>query len=96
MPDPLHAALCQLAPVVLDRAATLAKVEATLEAALQEGAGLVCFGESLVPAYPFWLSRTGGARFDDPDQKTLHALYLDQAVDLSAGADPVPWPSPWV
>ena len=85
MPGPLHAALCQLAPVVLDRAATLAKVEAALEAAVRQGARLVCFGETLVPAYPFWLSRTGGARFDDPGQKALHARYLDQAVDLSAG-----------
>lgn len=85
MSAPLHAALCQLAPVALDRGATLAKVETALRAALRDGASLVCFGEALVPSYPFWLSRTGGARFDDPEQKSLHALYLDQAVDLSLG-----------
>ena len=56
----------------------------------EEGCGLVAFGEALVPGYPLWLSRTGGARFDDGDQKRLFARYADQAVDLGAGQlDPV-------
>ena len=49
------------------------------------GCRMVAFGETLVPGYPVWLSRTGGARFDDPDQKRLHARYLEQAVVVERG-----------
>ena len=31
---------------------------------LDQGAGLVAFGEALVPGYPVWPERTEGARFD--------------------------------
>lgn len=73
-------AIAQLAPVLLERDATLAKAAAAVREAGAAGARLVCFGETFAPAYPVWLSRTDGARFDDADQKRLHALYLDQAV----------------
>ncbi len=81
----LTVALAQLAPVWLDREATLAKVLSAIDEAAAEGAELVCFGESLVPGYPFWLERTGGAEFDSPTQKTLHARYLEQAVCIEEG-----------
>ncbi len=77
--------IAQIAPVVLDREATLDKVVHRIEEAGKGGLKLVAFGEALVPGYPVWLSRTGGARFDDDDQKELHARYLDQGVDIAAG-----------
>ncbi len=83
--ETLTVALAQLAPVWLNRDATLEKALAAVDKASAEGAELVCFGESLVPGYPFWLERTGGAEFDSPTQKTLHARYLDQAVSIEAG-----------
>ncbi len=76
----MKVAIAQIAPIFLNREATLKKVVASIAEAARGGARLVCFGETLVPAYPFWLSRSGGASFDDPDQKRLHALLLDQAV----------------
>lgn len=83
-------AAAQLAPVLLDRDATLAKVVEAVAAAGAAGASLVAFGETLVPGYPAWLSVTDGARFDSPVQKAIYARYLDQAVDLAAGhLDPV-------
>ena len=45
-------------------------------------AALKAFGEGVAPGYPFWLERTGGAVFDSPLQKEIHAHYLDQAVQL--------------
>ncbi|MEJ2384632.1 MAG: carbon-nitrogen hydrolase family protein [Xanthomonadales bacterium] len=81
----LDVALAQIAPVWLDREATLAKVLATLEGAAGQGAQLVVFGEALVPGYPFWPELTDGARFDDAAQKALYAHYAAQAVDLDAG-----------
>lgn len=78
-------ALAQLAPVWLNRTATLDKImQAVLEAA-EQGATLVAFGESLLPGYPFWLERTGGAQFNSPKQKQIHAHYLQQAVNIERG-----------
>jgi len=81
----MRIAAAQIAPVFLDRSATLAKVERAIQDAASQGAALVAFGETLVPGYPAWLSRTDGARFDAADQKRLHARYLDQAVAVEEG-----------
>ena len=79
-----------MAPVLLDRKQTLAKVVAAVKDAAVAGAGLICFGEAFVPGYPAWLSRTESSRWDDAGQKQLHALYLREAVDIGAGdLDPV-------
>ena len=84
-PETLRVGLAQIAPVFLDRAVTLARVIARIEEAAAAGCRLVCFGESLVPGYPFWLSLTHGSRFDDPMQKRLHAHYLREAVQIERG-----------
>lgn len=81
----MNVAIAQISPVLLDRLRTLAKVIASVREAGGRGAALVCFGETLVPAYPLWLCRTDAARFDAPDQKELQALYLDQAVTIEDG-----------
>jgi nitrilase len=46
------------------------------------GVDLLAFGETFLPGYPFWVSRTDGARFDDDRQKAAYAYYLDAAVEL--------------
>ncbi len=78
----MRVAAAQLAPVLLDREATLAKVVSACQAAQRQGARLLAFPEALVPGYPVWLARTHGSAFDDALQKRLHARYLDQAVEL--------------
>lgn len=83
--DRLTVAIAQIAPVWLDREATLARVAGRIAVAAAAGAQLVAFGEALVPGYPFWTERTDAARFDDPLQKDLCAHYQDQAVQLEAG-----------
>lgn len=75
----------QMAPVFLDREATLAKVEAYVDEAGTRGCDLVAFGETVVPGYPFWLGRTDGARFNSELQRDIHSLYLHEAVDIEAG-----------
>ena len=80
--DTLSVAAAQIAPVLLDRRATLEKVLSCIADAAARGANLVAFGEALVPGYPFWTAATGGARFNAKDQKEIHAVYLDQAVTL--------------
>ncbi|HET7500496.1 MAG TPA: carbon-nitrogen hydrolase family protein [Kofleriaceae bacterium] len=78
-------ALAQIAPVWLDRAATLAKMATYVRDARRAGAALVVFGEGLLPGYPFWVEHTDGARFDSALQKALFGHYIDQAVNLQGG-----------
>ena len=84
VPFDMNVSIAQIAPVLLARQRTLDKVVASIGSAASEGSRLVAFGESLVPGYPCWLSRLGGARFDDERNKSIHAMYVDQAVDLNA------------
>jgi nitrilase len=77
--------LAQIAPVLLDRQATLEKVVARVNEAAAAGCRLVAFGEAIVPGYPVWLERMNGARFEADDLKQMHAMYLEQAVQPEAG-----------
>jgi len=81
----LKVGLAQMAPVWLDREATLAKICDYVVTAADQGCDLVCFGEALLPGYPFWVEHTDGARFESPEQKRLYAHYVSQAVQLEAG-----------
>ena len=81
----LRIALAQIAPVWLDRAATTAKIVDWIGRAAGEDADLVCFGEALLPGYPFWVERTDGARFESALQKRLYAHYAEQSVVIERG-----------
>ncbi|MGF1467594.1 MAG: carbon-nitrogen hydrolase family protein [Sandaracinaceae bacterium] len=86
----MRVALAQIAPVSLDRSATLEKVVAAVHEAANRGAELVLFGESVVTTYPWWVGRTGQPGFGWDEQRALFARYLDQAIDLERGhLDPV-------
>ena len=78
-------ALAQIAPVWLDRVATLAKIAAQIDEAGRAGARLVAFGEARLPGYPFWVEQTDGARFESPLQNERNARYVDLAVDVQGG-----------
>ncbi len=78
----LRVAACQAQPVWLDREATTAKVIGLVEEAARGGAELVVFPEAFLPGYPWWVSRSDGARFEAADQKLAYAYYLEQAVEL--------------
>ena len=77
--------LAQIAPVWLNRQATTDKIIQYIAAAGEKGCSLVVFGEAFLPGYPFWLSFTGGAQFDDSLQKKWHAHYMQEAVQISQG-----------
>lgn len=83
--DTLRVGIAQIAPVWLDREATISKVADWVTGAGNDDCALVAFGEALIPGYPFWLENTDGARFESPFQKALHAHYLDQGVDIIGG-----------
>ena len=86
MPDTtINIGLAQIAPVWLNRDATLEKVVEWIGRAAVEDCDLVAFGEALVPGYPFWVERTEGAKFESGLQKSLYALYVGQGVCIEAG-----------
>ena len=85
MNDTLNIAIAQLAPVWLNKKLTLQKIETAIKEAASQKAQLVCFGETLLPGYPFWLELTDGARFNDARQKEIFAHYLKEAVNIEAG-----------
>ena len=77
--------LAQIAPVWLDRDATIDKVVSWMEKSAREGCALAIFGEALIPGYPFWVERTGGAEFESDLQKSLYAHYVSQSVSFENG-----------
>lgn len=81
----LRVAMAQIAPVWLDRTSTVVKIVDAIRSAGDQRAGLVVFGEGLLPGYPFWIEHTDGARFDDELQKSLFAHYCQQAVVIEQG-----------
>ena len=83
--ESLKVGLAQIAPVWLNRKATTEKIIQQIANAGEEQCDLIAFGEALLPGYPFWIELTGGARFNAPDQKTLHAHYMKQAVSITSG-----------
>ncbi|CAH1653133.1 Carbon-nitrogen hydrolase [Chelatococcus asaccharovorans] len=88
--DTLTVGLAQIAPVWIDRDATIAKVVEWIGKAADAGCEFVVFGEALIPGYPFWMEHTDGARFDSSLQKAMHAHYLAQAVQVEMGhLDPI-------
>ena len=81
----MKVALAQIAPVWLDRRATISKIEERIVEAGEQGCDLLVFGEALLPGYPFWISLTDGAAFDSSMQKELHAHYLSNSIQPGNG-----------
>ena len=84
-PSQLKVALAQIAPVWLNKNATLDKIYTQMEAAAAEKAELIVFGEGLLPGYPFWLALTGGAEWNKTIVKELHAHYVRNSVTIEEG-----------
>ncbi|OZV69326.1 carbon-nitrogen hydrolase family protein [Winogradskyella aurantia] len=83
--DTLKIAMAQMAPVWLNKQATLDKVTNALEEAASKECELVVFGEALLPGYPFWLALTGGAEWNTDLNKSLHAHYVRNSICIEKG-----------
>jgi nitrilase len=78
----IRVAAIQIAPIFFDAKETWNKLETYIREANSNDAELVTWGETLIPGYPIWLSPSGGARFNDADQKTAYATYWREAIQL--------------
>jgi nitrilase len=85
MDTSLKIAMAQIAPVWLDKIATLTKIEKSIRDAAEENAELIVFGEALLPGYPFWLALAGGAEWNTDLNKKLHAHYVANSVCIEKG-----------
>lgn len=74
----------QIAPVFLDAKKTWEKLASHIREAHSNGAELVTWGETLIPGYPFWLSPSGGASFNNAEQKAAYSTYWREAIQLDS------------
>ena len=81
----LKVGLAQISPVWIDKFATLDKVASYISDSGNENCDLIAFGEALAPGYPFWVELTGGASFNNDQQKQMFAYYARNAIDIEAG-----------
>ena len=72
-----RAAAVQAAPVFLDRDATIDKLDALVQKAVNEGADLIVFGESFIPAFPVW-----NLIYAPMDQHRFFRRLFDNAVQV--------------
>ncbi len=77
-------AIIQRPPVLLDRAATLARALDSIGEAAAAGAELVVLPEQHIPGYPSWIWRLAAGR-DGALMGQLHAQLLANAVDIARG-----------
>ncbi|HEY7694300.1 MAG TPA: carbon-nitrogen hydrolase family protein [Gaiellaceae bacterium] len=86
MNGPVRVACVQAEPVILDREATLDKLAALTAEAKAEGAGLVVFPETFVPAYPSsaWAKFLAG--WADPRAKGAFAMLARESVEVPGPA----------
>jgi len=75
-------AAVQMAPVLLDRDATLVRAVDAAEAAAAHGAKLVVFPEAFVPGYPLWIWSLR-ASDDSKLVREIHERLAASAVDLA-------------
>ncbi|MFX0092099.1 MAG: carbon-nitrogen hydrolase family protein [Candidatus Hodarchaeota archaeon] len=78
----IRVASIQIAPVFLDAQETWKKLARYIKEAKSHDAELVTWGETLIPGYPIWLSPSGGAKFNDSQQKTVYGKYWQEALKL--------------
>src|SRR5437764_14497361 len=78
----VRVACIQAEPAVLDREATLAKLERLAAEAAGEGADLLVFPEAFVPAYPSSVWARAFAGWAEPGAKEAFALLARESLEL--------------
>src|SRR3954468_6133787 len=87
MDRPVIVASVQAEPVVLDRAATLDRLEELAAEAAGNGAELVVFPETFVPVYPSSRWAKAFAGWQDPRAKETFARMADQSIAVGSAGE---------
>ena len=78
----MKVAVIQMSPVFLDKSATWEKLKLMILEAIEEGASVITWGETLIPGYPVWMGMTDAARWNHPEQKRTYSTYVRESVSL--------------
>jgi nitrilase len=78
----IKVASIQIAPVFLDAQKTWEKLSKEITEAKSNDVDLVTWGETLIPGYPIWVSPSGGAKFNNKQQKQVYSKYWKEALHL--------------
>lgn len=81
----LKVALAQIAPIWLNKFETLKLVKSKILEAAEQKCDLIVFGEGFAPGYPWWLSITHSAAWDNKIQKEIFAHYASNAIQIERG-----------
>src|SRR3954462_6580970 len=87
MERPVKVACVQVEPVVLDREATLDRLEKVAAEAAREGADLVVFPETFVPVYPSSLWAKAFAGWEAPGAKETFSRLAQESVAVGSPAE---------
>ncbi len=77
--------LAQFAPIVCNKFLCIERICDAIEQAANDHVDLLIFGEAFVPGYPFCLSLSNAAAFNNEAQKDMFAYYAQQAVQIEKG-----------
>lgn len=80
MKENLNIGIAQISPVWMNKKETIQKMADYVLAASRKKLDIICFGEAILPGYPFWLERTDAASFDSEFQKRAYAHYVSESV----------------
>ena len=80
MRSPVKVACVQAEPVILDRTSTIDKLAALTAEAAGNGAQLVVFPETFIPAYPSSVWARAFAGWADPRAKAAFAWLVRESV----------------
>jgi len=87
MREPVIAACIQAEPVILDREATIDKLQAVAAEAAGHGARLLVFPEAFLPAYPSSTWARALAGWAEPGAKEAFALLARESVEVPGPAE---------
>ncbi len=83
----VRVACVQVEPVILDRDATIEKLARFTEEAAQNGAQLIVFPETFIPAYPSSRWARALAGWADPRAKKAFALLRRESLEVPSDAE---------
>src|ERR671931_792069 len=86
MRSPVTVACVQAEPVILDRDATIEKLETLAAQAAGNGAKLLVFPEAFVPAYPSSVLALALAGWAEPGAKAAFALLARESLEIPSPA----------
>jgi nitrilase len=87
MQETVRVACAQVEPVILDRDATIEKLARFTAEAAQNGAQLVVFPETFIPAYPSSRWARALAGWADPRAKEAFALLRRESLEVPSNAE---------